>query len=106
MKGFALAKYCVSCGNGDQTVSPVGPNVAVLYGSISTPRCSRYQAASFTGSCALKKTPPIPITRSMPGDYTKRIDWHVSEPSALRTSETGTGCKVKPAAASASCVRG
>src|SRR6185295_19880658 len=33
-------------------------------------------------------------------------DWHVREPSALRTSDVGTGCGVKPAPITASSVRG
>src|SRR4051812_5134941 len=72
MNGFALPKYSLLCGNGDQMVSPVGPKLTVLLAaSTSSPRLSRYHAASFTGSRDLKKIPPIPITRSMTAAYTR-----------------------------------
>jgi hypothetical protein len=36
-----------------------------VFSSTSSPRCTRYQSASFSGSRALKNTPPMPMTLSM-----------------------------------------
>src|SRR6185369_9633424 len=62
-------KYFVSAGNVDHTVpSPACDDVNIPYvcpTSTGTPRRSRYHAASACGSRHLKKTPPIPSTRSM-----------------------------------------
>src|SRR5437868_5162742 len=66
-------KYVVSAGKRDQTVfafcsaASLGwqTNTNILF-STSMPRLSRYQAAIIFGSRALKKMPPMPVTRSIP----------------------------------------
>src|SRR5438552_4994032 len=66
-----LPKYAVSAGKIDQTVCPGPPGdfpvlqeKSATSPSIWSPRCSRYQRASAFGSFALKKMPPIPVTRT------------------------------------------
>src|SRR5438445_3859218 len=67
----SLPKYAVSAGKIDQTVCPRPPGgfpvrqeKSATNPSIWSPRCSRYQRASAFGSFALKKMPPIPVTRT------------------------------------------
>ena len=45
--------------------SSVHVNAAPPQGSTSTPRCVRYQSRKAAGSLALKKMPPMPVTRFM-----------------------------------------
>src|SRR6202011_4832307 len=73
MKGLvAGSKYLVSAGNNAQTVCPVVSGLSGSRHSKTTPppsgcgtspRCSRYHAFNASGSLALKKMPPIPVTR-------------------------------------------
>src|SRR5437899_2407624 len=56
-------KYDVSSLNGAKTVVPA--LVRQLLGMLGTPRLASYHPASFLGSFARKKNPPIPCTRSM-----------------------------------------
>ena len=60
---FALP--CPAKGNGMNTVVPACCS-HLPYGPRPIPKCSRYQAASFFGSCARKKNPPIPVTVMFP----------------------------------------
>src|SRR5437867_6802246 len=64
-------KYDVSAGKIDQTVCPTRfPSLPLRQAnratipSIAMPRCSRYHRARASGSLALKKMPPIPVTRA------------------------------------------
>src|SRR5881396_771298 len=64
-------KYDVSAGKIDQTVCPRRfPSLPLRQAnratipSIAMPRCSRYHRARASGSLALKKMPPIPVTRA------------------------------------------
>src|SRR5205809_1506056 len=66
----SVPKYDVSAGKIDQTVCPTRfPSLPLrqenraTIPSMERPRCSRYQRASPSGSLALKKMPPIPVTR-------------------------------------------
>src|SRR5712692_264900 len=63
-------KYDVSAGKIDQTVCPRRfPSLplrqvnSATIPSMEMPRCSRYHRARASGSLALKKMPPIPVTR-------------------------------------------
>src|SRR2546425_777087 len=63
-------KYDVSEGKIDQTVCPTRfPSLPLRQAnratipSIEMPRCSRYHRARASGFLALKKMPPIPVTR-------------------------------------------
>src|SRR6478735_2000014 len=61
------SKYLVVSGKMFQAVVPLGSsfqsNAAPPQGCTGIPRCSLYQALSALGSFALKKTPPMPVTR-------------------------------------------
>src|SRR5258705_3946529 len=47
-----------------QTVCPVPVNIAPPHSCTSMPRCSRYQSSMRSLFLALKKMPPMPVTRS------------------------------------------
>src|SRR5947209_848532 len=96
MNGAAFSpKYDVSEGKIDQTVCPTRfPSLPLRQAnratipSIEMPRCSRYHRARASGFLALKKMPPIPVTRlrrvraAMPRSGSlrlKRSEEHTSE---------------------------
>src|SRR6478672_2124732 len=73
MKDAVLgSKYFVSRANADHTVFPARLGSASSRqgkdpsASIGTPRCFPYHSVKPFGSLALKKTPPMPVTRSIP----------------------------------------
>src|SRR5258706_16010379 len=63
------SKYVVSFAKADQIVDGPGSSFVLKEtypcSSKGTPRWSRYQALRRSGSFALKKMPPMPVTRSM-----------------------------------------
>ena len=75
MKGFLLGlKYSVLSSNALHTVKPLPAALLVSRqwnaqpphtGSSGRPRCFRYQERSFFVFLALKKIPPIPVTRCL-----------------------------------------
>src|SRR5215470_15499655 len=74
------SKYFVSAGKIDQTTTPdSSPLLKNIGGEESwrvMPRCFSYQAYSFSGSRALKKTPPRPTTRRMSYSlWTHSLQW-------------------------------
>src|SRR5258705_2323558 len=98
MNGALLgSKYLVESGKMFHAVVPSGSsfqsNVAPPQLCTGMPRWSRYQALSALGSRALKKTPPMPVTRLIylvlaGGSVLFQMSWVTSQLVSVRCQTT------------------